>query len=96
MQNKGPKKVDLFRLISMRGARIWPQNGREPGFLCDFNKSTQQMTNKVSPKRYRFISTNFDAGSSNPASGRRETAGNPIFHQNVKNKRKERNRAFTS
>ena len=28
----------------------------------------------------RLISTNFDSGSSNLASERRETAGNPIFH----------------
>ena len=34
---------------------------------------------KNGPQKSRLISTNFDAGSSNLASERRETAGNPIF-----------------
>ena len=38
------------------------------------------MENK-GPKTSRLILTNFDAGSSNLASERRETAGNPIFRK---------------
>ena len=32
MEHNDPLPIDLFRLISMRGARIWPQNGgKRPG-----------------------------------------------------------------
>ena len=32
LQKIDPLPIDLFRLISMRGARIWPQNGgKRPG-----------------------------------------------------------------
>ena len=45
--------TDLFRLISMRGARIWPQNGgKRPGtrFFTFFCKSAWQFHKKTAPR----------------------------------------------
>ena len=91
LQNKGTKKVDLFRLISLRGARIWPQNARTRPFFQFFGfffgylsrKKIQKIEKRASVSD-RLISTNFDAGSSNLASERRETAGDPIFQKILK------------
>ena len=53
-----------------------------------FNATLRKKMQNKGPKKKlpnftsnRFIPTNFDAGSSNLASERLETAGNPIFHQ---------------
>ena len=48
-KNHDPLPIDLFRLISMRGARIWPQNGgKRPGtlfFLIFRKKKTPKLAN---------------------------------------------------